>query len=532
MSASPKPLKNIRVRFAPSPTGPLHMGGVRTALFNYLFAKKYGGRFILRIEDTDPQRSKKEWENDLLKSLEWLGILWDEGPCPSFILEKSRGIADSSSYIGDYGPYRQSERKEVYVKYLKRLVEEEKAYYCFCSKEELEAYKEYLMSIGQPPIYQGRCRNLSKEKVNAYLRQKRPFVIRFKTPSAQKIIFEDLVRGKIEFDSSLLGDFVIAKDFYTPLYNFSCAVDDFEMGISHIIRGEEHISNTPKQILLQKALSFPQLEYAHLPLILGPDRKKLSKRHGAASISDWRNKGYLPKALINFIAFLGWNPGTEKETYSLSELIEDFSIEKIQKGGAIFDINKLDWLNGIYVRKKSADQVTQMCLPYLENAGLLGKTEKTIKSEEELLPVSCFLITKTGEEVSQDKIEKIISLYQERLRKFSDITSLIDFFFVESLEYEKGLLKWKNMSDRDTIKSLDKCYKILSKIKEQEFNKESIEKSLLKQAEKMQDRGYLLWPLRVALTGKQASAGPFEIAEILGKEKTLKRIKKAKEKIK
>jgi len=192
----------------------------------------------------------------------------------------------------------------------------------------------------------------------------------------------------------------------------------------------------------------------------------------------------------------------------------------------------LDWLNGIYVRKKSADQVTQMCLPYLENAGLLGKTEKTIKSEEELLPVSCFLITKTGEEVSQDKIEKIISLYQERLRKFSDITSLIDFFFVESLEYEKGLLKWKNMSDRDTIKSLDKCYKILSKIKEQEFNKESIEKSLLKQAEKMQNRGYLLWPLRVALTGKQASAGPFEIAEILGKEKTLKRIKKAKEKIK
>jgi glutamyl-tRNA synthetase len=262
----------VRTRFAPSPTGFLHIGSARTALFNYLFAKKNQGSFILRIEDTDKERSKPEFEKDIFENLKWLGIEWD------------------------YGPYRQSERGEIYKKYLEKLLAEGKAYYCFCSEEELEAERQYQMSIGQPPRYSGKCANLTKEEVEKYLAEGKKFVIRFKVES-KKVEFEDLIRGKIEFDSSLIGDIIIAKPDsggYTPLYNFGVVVDDFEMKISHVIRGEEHISNTPKQILIQEALGFPQPKYAHLPLILGPDRSKLSKRHGAVSVAQYRKLGYLP----------------------------------------------------------------------------------------------------------------------------------------------------------------------------------------------------------------------------------------------
>jgi len=547
----------VRTRFAPSPTGFLHIGSARTALFNYLFAKKYQGSFILRIEDTDIERSKSEFEKDVLENLKWLGVEWDEGP-----RTEAEFGAGQARYFGDYGPYRQSERKQIYQKYLEKLLAEGKAYYCFCSEEELEIQRQYQMSIGEAPRYSGKCANLSKKEVQRYLGEGKNFVIRFKV-EAKKVEFEDLIRGKIEFDTSLLGDLVIAKNLTTPLYNFGVVVDDFEMRISHVIRGEEHISNTPKQILIQEALNFSQPKYAHLPLILGPDRSKLSKRHGAVSIKQYRKLGYLPEALINFMAFLGWNPGTEREIFSLASLVKEFSIERAQKGGAVFNIKRLDFLNGFYIRQKSIERLTELIIPYWIKAGLIkgrGNPEpKPLK-----LPLeekAQFIIKETGEEVSLEILKKIVSLYQERLKNLSEISELTDFFFKDKLEYDKDLLKWTpptrhppaerapDINDKGTKQSLDKLLKILSKIKEGEFMKENLEKILLPEAEKfareiekmgpeaqqagygVKDRGYLLWPLRVAMTGKEASAGPFEIAEILGKEKVLKRIDWARKKL-
>ena len=476
--------KEIRTRYAPSPTGPFHIGGARTALFNYLFARKNGGKFVLRIEDTDKERSKMEFETQLKDNLKWLNMDWDEGP----------------EIGGPHVPYRQSERNEIYKKYLQKLIDDGHAYHCFCSKEEVEAQKEYLMSIGEAPIYNGKCRDLDKATVEKYLKEGKKSVIRFKTPHNEKVSFDDLIRGKIEVDTSTMGDFVIAKDFDNYLYNFTCIVDDIDMGINYVIRGEDHIPNTPKQILMIKALGFDVPKYAHLSLILGADRKKMSKRDGKTSINEYIEAGYLPEALINFIAFLGWNPGTEKEIYTMNELIEDFSLDKIQKAGAIFNIEKLDWINGLYIRKMPIKELAKRCLPYLKKAGLIE------------------------EEVSTPKIERIISLYQERLKKVSEIVELVDIFFKE-YDYEKDLLKWKEMDDNAIMSSLEKSYEIASSAND--YSKAGLEKVFLVEAEKMENRGNLLWPLRVALTGKKNSAGPMEIMEVLEKEETLKRIKKA-----
>jgi len=502
----------VRVRIAPAPTGFMHVGLARTALFNYLFAKKHQGIFILRIEDTDEERSKIKYERDILESLKWLGIEWNEG----------------LDVGGDYGPYRQSERQEIYAKYLKRLLEENKAYFCFCSEEELEAQRQYQLSIGEAPRYSGKCANLEKETVEKYLAEGKSSVIRFRAP-AKTVEFEDLIRGKIEFDTTLMGDIVLAKDFSTPLYNFACVIDDFEMKISHVIRGEDHISNTPKQILIQEALDLPSPKYAHLPLILGQDRTKLSKRHGAVSVSEYKREGYLSETIVNFIAFLGWNPGEDREFYSMNSLIKEFSLERVQKGGAIFNIRRLDFLNGFYIRQKSIEKLTELCLPYLIEADLIKEIKEDLGRE--------YLVKKTGAKISLGILQNIISIYQERLKKLSEILQFTDFFFKDKIEYNKDLLKWDEMSDKEIKHSLDKLEKILSKIEIRDWIKENLENILLPEAEKFSkeikkrvgDRGYLLWPLRVALTGKEASAGPFEIATILGKEKTSKRIREARE---
>ena len=344
------------------------------------------------------------------------------------------------------------------------------------------------------------------------------------------------------------------REGWSPLYNFAVVIDDFEMKISHVIRGEDHIPNTQKQILLQEALGFPRPKYCHLPLILGPDRTKLSKRHGAVAISAYREQGYLAETLVNFMAFLGWNPGTEREIYSMPSLIKEFSLEKVQKGGAVFNIKRLDFLNGFYIRSKSPEKLTELCLPYLIEKGLITPTFKT----EQYPPAyggmeikQNYQISETGEKISLDFIQKIVSIYQERLKKLSEISELTDFFFKEKLVvdeakassppfanarvYDKNLLRWGEMTDREIMKSLDKLEGILSKIKVGDWTKENLEKILMPEADnfakqigKIGDRGYLLWPLRVALTGKDASAGPFEIADILGKEKTIKRIKRGR----
>lgn len=341
----------VRTRFAPAPTGLFHIGNARTALFNYLFAKKNEGVFILRIEDTDIERSKPEYEKDIIESLKWLGIEWDEF-------------------------YRQSERLNIYTRYLKKLLIEDKAYYCFCSEEELEDQRQYQLSIGEAPRYSGKCAGLSKKEVQKLRKAGKSAVIRFRVPN-KKIEFNDLIRGKLEFDTSLIGDIVIAKNIFIPLYNFSVVIDDFEMKINYIIRGEEHISNTPKQILIQEALNFPLPQYAHLPMILAPDRTKLSKRHGAIGISEFEKEGYLAEALINFMVFLGWNPGGEREIYSMASLFKEFSLERIQKGGAVFNIKKLDFLNSFYIRQKSVEKLTELCLPYLIEAGFIEKLDES-----------------------------------------------------------------------------------------------------------------------------------------------------------
>ena len=515
-------LKKPRVRIAPSPTGPLHIGTARTALFNYLFAKKYDGVFILRIEDTDRERSQQKWEEDIYQNLLWLGLKWDEGPKPE----------NPKEDIGAFGPYHQSKRIEIYKKYLQKLINEGKAYYCFCTPEELEAKRQYFLSIGQPPRYDGTCRNLTKEEVEAKIRKGIPYVIRFKVPS-KKLKFQDLIHGKIEVDTELLGDFVIAKSLEEPLYNFACVVDDFEMQITHVIRGEDHIPNTPKQILLQEALGFPHPKYAHLPLILGPDRSKLSKRHGSVSLSEYRKMGYLPEAIINFIALLGWNPGDNREFFDLYTLIEKFSLEKCQKSPAVFNLKKLIWFNGAYIRKRPLINLTKLCIPYLVEAGfiqpLYEENNSRQKAKEEIKNV--YLVPETQEKISFEHLTKIVGLYQERLKILSEIVELTDFFFKKELNYPKELLKWKDSTEEEILRYLKRAEMLLNKISEKDWTKEKIAEIIIPEAEKIKegDRGYLLWPFRVALTGKKASAGPFEIAEILGKEKTLQRIKKAQE---
>ena len=479
MSIAEAKSKEIRVRIAPSPTGFLHVGTARAALFNYLFAKHESGKFILRIEDTDLERSSPKFEKDIIESLKWLGIAWDEGPS------------------------RQSDRIEIYTKYLKTLLKENKAYYCFCSEEELEAVRQDQLSRGLAPRYNGKCRSLTETEIKKRLTEGESAIIRFKT-HGEKVSFNDLIRGKIEFDTSLIGDFTIAKDLTTPLYNFAVVVDDFEMKISHIIRGEDHIPNTPKQILIQQALGLPQPQYAHLPLILGPDRSKLSKRHAAVSVANYREEGYLPEALINFMVFLGWNPGTDQEIYSLTALSQEFTLEKVQKSGAVFNLKRLDYLNGFYIRQKPLDELTELCRPYLP-ASPAG-----------------------GPKAEKDFLKKVVGLHQERLKKLSEITELADFFFQDKLNYDKELLRWKYADDQKMAESLDNLDNLLSEISERNWAKENLEKVLMARAEKIKDRGYLLWPLRVALAGKKASAGPIEIAAILGKEKTLTRLKEAR----
>jgi len=485
-------MKEVRVRIAPSPTGKLHIGTARTALFNYLFAKQKKGTFVLRIEDTDKERSKKEFEKSIIDGLEWLKLSPKEMPGK-----------------GNYGPYRQSERKDIYTKYLKKLLEENKAYYCFCSKEELGAEKEKQTKEGKTPHYSGKCSSLTKNEANKYLEEGRPSTIRFRNPS-KTIKFTDLIRGDIEFDTSLMGDFIIAKGLSEVLYNFACVIDDYEMKISHVIRGEDHTTNTPRQILLQEALDFYHPQYGHLPLILGTDKKKMSKRLGATSVLEYELDGYLPEALVNFMAFLGWNPGTEQEIYSIDKLIKDFNIKKIQKSGAFFDIQKLESINSFYIRQKSIEELTDLCIPYLVKDNLLDL-----------------------ENIDKEKVQKMVSLYQKRLKKLSEISKLISFFF-QDFEYEKELLKWKEMTNEEIKSSLNRSKETLLEIEKNKFDKKNLTEILLKEAKdfggeigKEGDRGCLLWPLRVALTGKENSAGPFEIMNVIGKEEAIKKINKA-----
>ncbi|MCK5060139.1 MAG: glutamate--tRNA ligase [Candidatus Pacebacteria bacterium] len=438
--------QKVVTRFAPSPTGFLSLGNYRTALFNFLYAKQHNGKFILRIEDTDKERNKKEYERDIIESFEWLSLPFNEF-------------------------YRQSERTDIYKTYLQKLVDEDKAY---ISKEEKEG---------------GRSE-----------------VIRFRNQGST-VVFNDIIRGEISFDTKELGDFVIAKSMEEPVFHFSVVVDDFEMGITHIIRGEDHISNTPRHILIQEAIGAPRPQYAHLPLILASDRSKLSKRNGAISIKESRERGYTPEAIINYLALLGWNPGTEQEIFSIESLIQQFSLEKIQKGGAVFNEEKLNWTNKEYIR----------ALP----------KEKLMNAIEERM-------SKTGKftGISRESLILLTPLITERIEKFEDITDMaekgeLDWFFEEPQYIFPESLVWKKGSSRDEAKKhLQALSEILSTLSLEEFTVEKIESIILPYADK-EGKGNVLWPMRFALSGKEKSPDPFTLACVLGKEKTLTRLKKA-----
>jgi glutamyl-tRNA synthetase len=477
--------KEIRLRMAPSPTGLFHIGNARVFLFNWIVAKQQKGKLILRIEDTDKERSKIEYENDIIESLKWLGIDWDEG----------------IDIGGEFGSYRQSERKEIYKKYLKQLIEEDKAYYCFCSSEELEEKKKKNIEEGKPIIYDECCRRVEKKEAEKRIENGEKFVIRLKMLD-KKISFNDLIKGKIEVDLSLIGDIVIAKNFDFPLYNFVVVIDDYLMKISDVIRGEDHISNTPKQLAIYEAFNWESPRFAHLPLILSSDKSKMSKRHGSVSVSDYRKEGYLPEALFNFLIYLGWHPKEEigkgiEEILSKEEIIKKFKIERVQSSGAIFNQEKLDWINGEYIKKLKEEEILEKTIPFLDN-----KFEKFINSE---------------------KLKKTILLQQLRLKKLSEINELIEYFFYLP-DYNKKLLFWKNISEKELKDNLQFLHNKLSQLKENEFKEENLKNILMKEAEE-RGKGELLWSLRVALSGKEKSNTPFEIMEVLGKEEVLGRIK-------
>ena len=461
----------VRVRYAPSPTGPHHIGGVRTALFNWLFARQEKGSFILRIEDTDQERSKPEFEEDIKNTLSWLGLDWDE-------------------------LYRQSERLPIYKEHLEKLFNEGWVYYCFCSKEELEAERQVMLAQGLAPKYSGRCRTLGKGEVEKKLKNQESYVLRFKV-SETKISFKDLVRGEITFDGSLMGDVIIAKNFDQPLYNFAVVVDDALMNITHVIRGEEHISNTPIQVFLINALGFKAPLFAHLPLILNPDRSKMSKRFTDTALQEYVNRGYLKEAMINFLAYLGWHPKEDKEIMNMEEIIKEFDLTRVQKGGAVFNLEKLDWLNGYYLR-------------HLAVGEFIKRAEPFISSNWSLTPA-------------------IVRTVQDRVGDLSELNELVKFYF-ELSDYDANLLKWKDADLETASANLKLGLKLVGKVPEKNFNSKFLEEKLLA-AIPRESRGDILWPLRVALSGQKASPGPFDILAALGKKEALRRINLALEKI-
>lgn len=484
--------KNVRVRFPPSPTGHWHLGGARTALFNWLFARKYGGKFVLRIEDTDKKRSEQKYEIEIVETMKWLGLDWDEGPDWQMVNHEWQTTAR-----GEYGPYRQSERLHIYRKYLQKLLDEGKAYFCYCSKEELEAQREALVAEGLPPKYSGHCREITSPPAG-----KNPQVIRFKMPEAE-LEFDDLIRGRVKFDLKLFGDIAIARDLDSPLYNFAVVVDDYEMKISHVIRGEEHLANTPKQLVIARALGFSEPIFAHLPLILSQDRKKLSKRFAETSVLEYRKEGYLPEAIVNFLALLGWHPKGNREIFSLAELTQEFDLRRVQKAGAVFDQEKLDWLNGQYLRNLSSDELVVRLAPQLEERGVKA-TKKMLK--------------------------KLVEVERGRIKKLSDFIKLTGFFF-KLPDYEPNLLVWKNDTATKTKEILQELLALFEKTPSKNFeDKEKLNRLLASLAER-NGKGNVFWPLRVALSGQTASPDPLSIMEILGKKETVARVTLAINKI-
>lgn len=478
-------MPSVRTRFAPSPTGFVHIGSLRTALFSFLFARKNGGAHILRIEDTDQNRKVEGAVENLLKVMKTVGVEFDEG----YFLKEDGSLGEK----GEYGPYLQSQRLDLYQKHARELIESKKAYYCFCTQERLDDLRKEQTALKKPPMYDRHCRNLSDQEIQTKLKEfeasgKTP-VVRFAIPEEGSTTIHDIIYGDITYEHKVLDDQVILKSDGFPTYHLAVVIDDHYMNISHVIRGEEWIPSTPKHILIYKALGWEPTEFAHLPLILNPDKSKLSKRQGDVAVEDFLAKGYLKEALVNFVAFLGWNPKTEQEIFSLKELVEQFDLNKINKSGAIFDLNKLDWLNGLYIRKMTDNELAQMLKPYWAEAGINLQSFK------------------------DEYFSAIAGLEKERLKKLSEIGERTGYFF-KTPECEASLLVWKKSTPEKTAEILKELLEVFSEL--EDFSRENLEKVLKNFiAQKNYDNGSVLWPLRYALTGLEKSPGPFEVLSTL-----------------
>jgi len=477
-------VSTVKVRFAPSPTGELHIGGARTALFNYLYARANEGILVLRIDDTDLERSKALFSQQLLEALQWLGLSWDEGP------------------------YYQSERIQIYFKEAERLLCEGKAYRCFCSIESLEKSREKARNEGSGYLYPGTCRDLSVEQIESLSDKNIEPVIRLKSPDSGETIVHDEIRGEVIFDNTKLDDFIIIKSNGLPTYNFASIVDDVQMEISHIIRAEEHLTNTPLQILCANALGYQSPIFVHAPMILAPDRSKLSKRHGATSVEEFRNAGILSEALINYIALLGWSPGGDRELLKMDELINSFSIKKITKTAAIYDTDKMYWMNSHYLRSYDLDALSDVALPYFEEKGFI---KKPLTVEERLY------------------LTNVINLSRERAKTIKDLAASSAYFFEEHFDYDektyaKVLLKTEAPQLLEDAAAL-----LLSADFSDAQTIETIFKDMI--AEKGVSAGQLVQPARLALTGQPVGPAIYEIMLLLGKDKTVKRLKKLAGKI-
>ena len=516
----------IRTRFAPSPTGYLHVGGLRTALYSYLFAKKNKGKFLLRIEDTDRERYVEGGVANILESLYWARIEPDEGvvlddarPHLNLLLKgeevvdpspvrRGQGEVSQVAQKGKNGPYTQSERLHIYKEHAQKLLDDGNAYYCFCTAEHLEHLREEQSAKKLPTGYDGRCRSIDPEEAKKRALSGEKHVLRLKMQKTGETIFTDLIRGEVRFRNELVDDQVLIKSDGFPTYHFAVVVDDHLMGITHIIRGEEWISSVPKHLQIYKYFGWEAPQMAHLPLLLNADKSKLSKRQGDVSVEDYKQKGYLPEALINFVAFLGWNPGTEQEMYSMKELINDFDLAQVGKAGAVFNLDKLNWFNKQYVKQLSDVELVDVSMPWLKEAGL-------VIMNDELRIMNYELLTKA------------VALEKERITTLSELPEAVNFIF-ELPDYPADLLVWKKSSKDEVKKILPELAVFLNTISVHDWIKEKLEAKTGEWiSEKKYSVGSVLWPLRVALSGQEKSPGPFEIAEVLGKEETTNRLQLA-----
>lgn len=480
--------ENIRVRFAPSPTGYLHVGGLRTALYNYLLAKRNNGKFILRIEDTDRNRIVEGAVENLIRTLNWVGLDYNEGP------EKD----------GEFGPYQQSERLDIYKENIVKLISERKAYYCFCTQERLIEVRDKFQKMGMQPMYDKYCLHLSDNEVQEKIFRNMPHVVRLNVEPEKQIILNDVIRGEVIFNSSIVDDQILIKSDGYPTYHLANVVDDHLMKITHVIRGEEWLPSTPKHILLYEYFGWEKPVFAHLPLLLNPDKSKLSKRQGDVAVEDYRSKGYLKEALINFVALLGWNFADDKEFYQMDELVEKFSLEGVNKSGAVFNIEKLNWLNAEHLRRK----------PLSELVSLLREELKQTKYRTE--------------EYADEFLDLVIEAMKERVSFIKEIPEKGFYFFEEPESYEQAAVQknWKP----DSAQLLKKLIEEFTKLSNP--SKEDFENALRITAEGLAiGTGKLIHPVRLAVSGIAGGPGVFDILYIIGKEKTINRLNRAIEKL-